>query len=221
MHLVFATKNQGKVKEVRELLAELGATVDTMDAVGTFDIEETGTTFEENAKIKSDTVMQAILQGAAAAAQARKEGLPVAPFYDTEPVFAVLSDDSGLEVDALDKAPGVYSARFMGEETSYEEKNAKILSLLQHTPEPKRTARFVSVISATLADGRHFMTRGTVEGIIGYECKGENGFGYDPIFYMPEKGKYMAEMTMEEKNAISHRGKALRAMKEVLRGLKE
>ena len=124
MHLVFATKNQGKVKEVRELLAELGATVDTMDAVGTFDIEETGTTFEENAKIKSDTVMQAILQGATAAAQARKEGLPVAPFYDTEPVFAVLSDDSGLEVDALDKAPGVYSARFMGEETSYEEKNA-------------------------------------------------------------------------------------------------
>ena len=145
----------------------------------------------------------------------------MAPFYDTEPVFAVLSDDSGLEVDALDKAPGVYSARFMGEETSYEEKNAKILSLLQHTPEPKRTARFVSVISATLADGRHFITRGTVEGIIGYECKGENGFGYDPIFYVPEKGKYMAEMTMEEKNAISHRGKALRAMKEVLRGLKE
>ncbi len=222
MRLVFATGNQGKVKEVQALLADLGAKVDLMSEMGVdMEIVENGTTFEENAKIKSDTVMQVILEEEKKALAEKESGAQVSPFFDGAPVFGVLSDDSGLEVDYLDKAPGVYSARFLGEETPYDVKNDHILHLLEGVPEEKRTARFVSVISLTLADGRHFTTRGTVEGIIGWERKGENGFGYDPIFFLPEKGKSTAELSMEEKNQISHRGKALRAMKEVLKGLME
>lgn len=222
MRLVFATGNQGKVKEVQALLADLGAKVDLMSEMGVdMEIVENGTTFEENAKIKSDTVMQVILEEEKKALAEKESGAQVSPFFDGAPVFGVLSDDSGLEVDYLDKAPGVYSARFLGEETPYDVKNDHILHLLEGVPEEKRTARFVSVISLTLADGRHFTTRGTVEGIIGWERKGENGFGYDPIFFLPEKGKSTAELSMEEKNKISHRGKALRAMKEVLKGLME
>ena len=222
MRLVFATGNQGKVKEVQALLADLGAKVDLMSEMGVdMEIVENGTTFEENAKIKSDTVMQVILEEEKKALAEKEGGAQVSPFFDGAPVFGVLSDDSGLEVDYLDKAPGVYSARFLGEETPYDVKNDHILHLLEGVPEEKRTARFVSVISLTLADGRHFTTRGTVEGIIGWERKGENGFGYDPIFFLPEKGKSTAELSMEEKNQISHRGKALRAMKEVLKGLME
>ena len=129
----------------------------------------------------------------------------------------VLADDSGLEIDYLGGDPGVHSARFMGYDTPYEEKNAKILQMLEGVPEEKRTARFVSVIAAAFPDGRTVTVRGTVEGIIGYEQKGTNGFGYDPIFYIPELGKYSAELSLEEKNKISHRGKALRLMKEKLR----
>ena len=222
MRLVFATGNQGKVKEVQALLADLGAKVDLMSEMGVdMEIVENGTTFEENAKIKSDTVMQVILEEEKKALAEKESGAQVSTFFDGAPVFGVLSDDSGLEVDYLDKAPGVYSARFLGEETPYDVKNDHILHLLEGVPEEKRTARFVSVISLTLADGRHFTTRGTVEGIIGWERKGENGFGYDPIFFLPEKGKSTAELSMEEKNQISHRGKALRAMKEVLKGLME
>ena len=222
MRLVFATGNQGKVKEVQALLADLGAKVDLMSEMGVdMEIVENGTTFEENAKIKSDTVMQVILEEEKKALAEKESGAQVSPFFDGAPVFGVLSDDSGLEVDYLDKAPGVYSARFLGEETPYDVKNDHILHLLEGVPEEKRTARFVCVISLTLADGRHFTTRGTVEGIIGWERKGENGFGYDPIFFLPEKGKSTAELSMEEKNKISHRGKALRAMKEVLKGLME
>ena len=222
MRLVFATGNQGKVKEVQALLADLGAKVDLMSEMGVdMEIVENGTTFEENAKIKSDTVMQVILEEEKKALAEKESGAQVSLFFDGAPVFGVLSDDSGLEVDYLDKAPGVYSARFLGEETPYDVKNDHILHLLEGVPEEKRTARFVSVISLTLADGRHFTTRGTVEGIIGWERKGENGFGYDPIFFLPEKGKSTAELSMEEKNQISHRGKALRAMKEVLKGLME
>ncbi len=222
MRLVFATGNQGKVKEVQALLADLGAQVQLMGDMGVeIDIVESGTTFEENAKIKSDTVMQVILEEEKKAVLQKESGAQVHPFFAGEPVFGVLSDDSGLEVDYLDKAPGVYSARYLGEETPYEVKNDHILHLLEGVPEEKRTARFVSVISLTLADGRHFSTRGTVEGIIGWERKGENGFGYDPIFFLPKLGKSTAELSMEEKNEISHRGKALRAMKEVLKGLME
>ena len=128
-----------------------------------------------------------------------------------------VSDDSGLEIDYMDKAPGIYSARFMGEDTPYPERFKAIFEKLNGVPEEKRTARFVSCIAAAFPDGRRLVSYDTVEGIIGYEAKGENGFGYDPIFYVPEKGKYMAELSSEEKNAISHRGKALRKMKEMLK----
>ena len=155
--------------------------------------EENGTTFEANALIKARAV-------------AAQTDAPV------------LADDSGLEIDYLNGEPGVYSARYMGEDTPYEIKNQKLLDLLEGVPEEKRTARFVCVIAAVLPDGREFTTRGTIEGIIGYESKGEGGFGYDPIFFVPEFGCSTAELTMEQKNLVSHRGKALRAMKEVLEG---
>ena len=158
----------------------------------TSDAEENGTTFEANALIKARAVA------------AQTDAL-------------VLADDSGLEIDYLNGEPGVYSARYMGEDTSYEIKNQKILDLLAGVPEEKRTARFVCVIAAVLPDGREFTTKGTIEGIIGYESRGEGGFGYDPIFFVPEFGCSTAELTMEQKNKISHRGKALRAMKEVLK----
>ena len=129
----------------------------------------------------------------------------------------VLADDSGLEIDYLNGEPGVYSARYMGEDTPYTIKNQKILDLLAGVPEDKRTASFVCVIAAVLPDGREFTTKGTIEGIIGYESRGEGGFGYDPIFFVPEFHCSTAELTMEQKNEVSHRGKALRAMKEVLK----
>ena len=129
----------------------------------------------------------------------------------------VLADDSGLEIDYLNGEPGVYSARYMGEETSYRIKNRNLLERLKGVPEEKRTARFVCVIAAALPDGRVLTARGTIEGIIGYEERGEGGFGYDPIFFLPEYGCSTAELTMEKKNELSHRGKALRAMKEELR----
>ena len=129
----------------------------------------------------------------------------------------VLADDSGLEIDYLNGEPGVYSARYMGEETSYRIKNRNLLERLKGVPEEKRTARFVCVIAAALPDGRVLTARGTIEGIIGYEERGEGGFGYDPIFFLPEYGSSTAVLTMEKKNELSHRGKALRAMKEELR----
>ena len=134
------------------------------------------------------------------------------------PIF-VLADDSGLEIDYLDREPGVHSARYMGEDTSYTIKNANLISRLEGVPEEQRTARFVCAIAAVLPDGRELTTRATVEGRIGYEEKGQGGFGYDPIFYIPELGKTTAELTEDEKNEVSHRGKALRLMKEALRKL--
>ena len=128
----------------------------------------------------------------------------------------VLADDSGLEVDYLDKAPGIYSARFMGEDTSYRIKNKAIIDKLAGVPDEKRTARFVCAIAAAFPDGKTITRRGTIEGIIGYEERGENGFGYDPIFFLPEYGKSTAELSPEEKNTISHRGNALRLIKEVI-----
>lgn len=129
----------------------------------------------------------------------------------------MLADDSGLEVDYLNKEPGVYSARYMGEDTSYHIKNQNIIERLEGVPDDKRTARFVCVIAAALPDGRVLTTRGTIEGIIGYEERGKGGFGYDPIFFLPEYGCSTAELSMEQKNELSHRGKALRAMKEELK----
>ncbi|HCT65351.1 MAG TPA: non-canonical purine NTP pyrophosphatase [Lachnospiraceae bacterium] len=193
MKIIFATKNAGKVKEVKLMLEELDAEVVTMTEAGIdIDVDEDGKTFEENAIKKAKEIMQA-------------SGC------------ITLSDDSGLEIDYLNKQPGVHSARFMGENTSYDIKNQRILEMLHGVPDEKRTARFVSVIAAAFPDGRIVTTTGTIEGMIAHEAKGGNGFGYDPIFYVPQFGINTAEMDIEQKNKISHRGKALRAMKERLK----
>ena len=191
--MIFATGNAGKMKEIRMIMADFGMEILSMKEAGIqADIEENGTTYEENALIKARAV--AALTGS-----------------------LVLADDSGLEVDWLGKEPGVHSARYMGEDTSYNIKNASIISRLEGVPEEKRTARFVCAIAAVFPDGRELTVRAAVEGRIGYEEKGANGFGYDPIFYVPELQKTTAELTEEEKNQISHRGRALRLMKEELK----
>lgn len=190
--IIFATGNEGKMKEVRMILEDLGLPVLSLKDAGiTADVEENGTTFEENAQIKAKAIME--MTGA-----------------------LVLADDSGLEVDALDKEPGIYSARYMGHDTSYHIKNQNIIDRLEGKVGEERSARFVCAIAAAFPDGRVLITRGTMEGQIGYEEKEENGFGYDPIFYLPEYQCYSAELSLEEKNKLSHRGKALRLMKERL-----
>ena len=190
--IIFATGNAGKLREIREIMEGTGVEVLSMKEAGiSVDVVEDGTTFEENALIKAKAI--------AACTDA-----------------VVLADDSGLEVDYLDKAPGVYSARFMGEDTSYDIKNQAIIDKLEGVPKEQRTARFVCVIAAALPDGRMMTTRQTMEGYIGYCAEGENGFGYDPIFMLDEYGCSSAAISREEKNAISHRGKALRAMKDML-----
>ena len=131
----------------------------------------------------------------------------------------ILADDSGLVVDALNGEPGIYSARYLGEDTSYAIKNANIIERLEGVPDEKRTARFVCAIAAVFPDGSEKCSEATYEGIIGYEEKGKNGFGYDPILYLPDRGCYSAELDMDEKNRISHRGKALEAMKLQLKEL--
>ena len=195
--IVFATGNQGKMREIREIMQDLGCEIISMKEAGILaDIEENGTTFEENALIKAKSV----------ASISKELG-----YSDI-----VIADDSGLEIDALNKEPGIYSARYMGEDTPYSEKNANLISRLAGVPDEKRTARFVCAIAAVLPDGRTLTTRATIEGRIGYEEKGSNGFGYDPIFQVPEYGCSTAELTMEQKNRISHRGKARQRMKEEL-----
>ena len=188
--VVFATGNQNKVREVRQILDGLDVEVRTMKEMGiASEPEETGETFEENVMIK-----------AAAIADAVQDAI-------------VLADDSGLEIDYLNGEPGIYSARYLGEDTSYEVKNAKLIERLEGVPKEERTARFVCAIACILPDGSRFTTRGTIEGYIGWEPAGENGFGYDPIFYVDEYGCSTAQMTPEQKNAISHRGNALRALR--------
>lgn len=191
--IIFATGNEGKMKEVRMILADLNCPVLSMKEAGIVaDVDENGTTFAENADIK------------AAAIQKLSEN------------DIVLADDSGLEIDYLNGEPGIYSARYMGEDTSYRIKNNNLIQRLNGVPDEKRTARFVCAISAALPDGRILRSRGTIEGIIGYEEKGENGFGYDPIFYLPEYQCTTAELDPETKNRLSHRGKALEEMKVLL-----
>ena len=191
--LIFATGNEHKMVEIREILGELPVEILSMKDVGIkADIVENGSTFEENALIKAKEVCK--LAGE-----------------------MVLADDSGLEIDYLNGEPGIYSARYMGEDTSYRIKNQNLIDRLEGVPEEKRTARFVCAIAAAFPDGRSFVVRGTIEGIIGYEERGTNGFGYDPILWLPEYGKTSAELTMEEKNRISHRGKALERMKDALK----
>ena len=196
MKIIFATGNEGKLKEVRQILSDFGLPVLSMKEAGvTAEADESGTTFEENARIKAEAVAKAL---------------------SGEDVI-VLADDSGLEVDALNKEPGVWSSRYMGEDTSYEVKNRTIIDRLEGVEPEKRTARFVCVIAAVLPDGRTLTRRATIEGKIGYEARGENGFGYDPIFYLPDFSRTTAELSPAEKNVISHRGKALQAIKEALR----
>ena len=195
--IIFATGNADKMREIRMIMADLGLEILSMKEAGIIvDIVEDGKTFEENAMIKAKAIAEEL--------KARGDQA------------VVLADDSGLEIDYLNKEPGIYSARYMGEDTSYTVKNANLIQRLEGVPDEKRTARFVCAIAAALSDGRSFVTRGTIEGRIGYEEKGENGFGYDPIFYLPEYGMYSAELTPEEKNRISHRGKALQEMKHIL-----
>lgn len=195
MRIIFATGNEGKMREIRMIMGDLGLEILSMKEAGIFaEIEENGSTFEENALLKAN--------GIAALCQ-----------------DIVLADDSGLEIDALHKEPGIYSARYMGEETSYHVKNANLIQRLEGVADEARTARFVCAIAAVLPDGTELTTKAAMEGRIGYEERGENGFGYDPIFYLPDYNKTTAELTAEEKNALSHRGKALRLMKEQLKEL--
>lgn len=191
MDFLIATHNMKKRDELQRILSPLGVHVLTADEAGVdlTDVEETGTTFEENALLK--------------ARSGCKEGK-----------MPCIADDSGLCVDALDGAPGVYSARFAGEHGNDDKNNEKLLSLLSDVPPEKRTARFVSTVACVFPDGRELVVRGECEGKIGYEKRGENGFGYDPLFYVGERT--FAEFTPEEKDAVSHRGNALRALVKVL-----
>ena len=192
--IVFATGNAHKMIEIRQILEDLGMPVISMKEVGVDpEIIEDGTTFEENALIKAREVANLL------------------------PNDIVLADDSGLEVDALNKEPGIYSARYAGENTSYEIKNQLILDRVKDVPEEKRTARFACAVAAVFPDGTEKVVRENMEGRIAYESAGANGFGYDPIFYLPEYKKSTAELSPEEKNALSHRGRALRQMEEELR----
>lgn len=186
------------MREIREILADLSGEIQSMKEAGLSpEIVEDGATFDENALIKARTVHEAAVS---------------AGYTDA----LVLADDSGLEIDALGGAPGVYSARFMGEDTPYEIKNAALIDKLADTPENERTARFRCAIAAVLPDGEELLTDASVDGIIAYGPSGSNGFGYDPILYYPPRGCTLACLTDEEKNAISHRGKALRRMRDIL-----
>ena len=192
MRIVFATGNQNKMREIHEIMDDLGMEIVSMKEAGiSADIVEDGTSFEEKAVIKASAIAR-----------------------QCEDI--VLADDSGLEIDALNKEPGIYSARYMGEDTSYTVKNRNLIERLEGVPKEQRTARFVCAIAAVLPGGKELVTRQTMEGYIGYEPEGENGFGYDPIFFLEEYGCSSAALSREQKNAISHRGKALRAMRDML-----
>ena len=197
--IIFATGTKNKMIEIRMILADLGCKILSQKEAGIqADVVEDGQTFEENALIKATTIADI----------ARKM-----PEYKNA---VVLADDSGLEIDALNKEPGIYSARYMGEDTSYDIKNQALIDRLEGVPDEKRTARFVCAIAAALPDGSTEVVRGTMEGRIGYEITGENGFGYDPIFYLPQFGCSSAELEPEKKNELSHRGEGLRKMRKVL-----
>ncbi len=191
--LIFATGNAHKMIEIREIYKDMGYEILSMKEAGiSVDIVEDGTTFEENALIKARAIAKEV------------DGI-------------VMADDSGLEIDYLNKEPGIYSARYMGEDTSYEIKNANLISRLDGVKKEDRTARFVCAVAAVFPDGSETVVRGTIEGYIGYEPQGENGFGYDPIFYVDQYGCSTAALAPEVKNSISHRGNALRLMKEELK----
>ena len=198
MKIVFATGNAGKVREIKAILADLNIEVLSMKEAGVVaEAEENGATFAENAMIKAKDIAGKVSNA------------------------IVMADDSGLVIDALNGEPGIYSARYLGEDTPYSVKNAHIINRLEGIAVEERTARFVCAIAAVLPDGRELSTEGTIEGYIGYEERGTNGFGYDPIFMLPEYGCTTAQLSEEAKNAISHRGKALEAMKVKLKEVLE
>lgn len=190
--IIFATGNEHKMIEIREILADTGLDIISQKEAGIMiEVEEDGTTFEENAV---------------------KKAVEIAKVTD----HIVLADDSGFEIDYLNKEPGIYSARYAGVDTSYEIKNRMLLDRMDGVADEQRTARFVCAIAAAFPDGTVETVTGTVEGRVAYEPAGANGFGYDPIFYLPEYGCTTAELEPEEKNKLSHRGKALRGMREIL-----
>lgn len=190
--IIFATENAGKIREVEAMFEGMGVSVKTMKEAGIrAEIIEDGSTFMENAVKKAKTIAS----------------------Y-TKAI--VLADDSGLVIDHLNGEPGIYSARYLGEDTPYDIKNAELLSRMEGVEEDKRSARFVCAMAAVMPDGEVLQTEGVMEGIIGYEAAGKNGFGYDPIFYLPEFGMSSAQISPEQKNAVSHRGKALRKMQKLL-----
>ena len=192
MKVIFATGNENKLREIRQITADMDIEIVSMKDAGVYvDVEETGTTFEENAYLKASAI-------------AKKSGLPT------------LADDSGLEIDYLGKEPGIYSSRYMGEDTPYPVKNAELLRRMEDVSDEKRTARFVCAICYVRPDGSSETVKATMEGRVAYEIAGENGFGYDPIFFLPERGCTSAELSPEAKNEISHRGKALRMMRDIL-----
>ena len=200
--IIFATGNAGKMREIREILADMDMEVLSMKEAGVeADIVEDGTTFEENAIIKAQAVAHMLAEHSG----------------ERQNSAIVLADDSGLEIDALNKEPGIYSARYLGEDTPYSVKSANLIERLAGVPDEDRTARFVCAIAAVMPNGETVTTQGVIEGRIGYEEKGNNGFGYDPIFCVPEYGRTTAQLTEDEKNRISHRGKALEAMKDELK----
>lgn len=192
--IIFATGNEHKMEEVRMILADLGMPVCSLkDADIDVDVIEDGSTFEENAMIKAREIAKIVGKDA-----------------------IILADDSGLEIDYLNKEPGIYSARYAGVDTSYDIKNNLLLERLQSVPDAQRTARFVCAIAAVFPDGTEEILRGTFEGIIGHKIVGGNGFGYDPIFFLPDYKCTSAELSPEKKNELSHRGKALRAMRKII-----
>lgn len=199
MKVIAATGNRGKVKEIREILADMDVLTVTMKEAGVFvEAEENGSSFLENALIKA----KAVAEKAAETSEWRDA--------------VVIADDSGLVIDALGGEPGIYSARYLGHDASYREKNADLIHRMDNVPDEKRSARFICAIAAICPGGKVLTAEAAMEGRIGYEERGENGFGYDPIFYLPEYGRTSAELSSEEKNGISHRGKALRMMREKL-----
>ncbi|KMZ53968.1 RdgB/HAM1 family non-canonical purine NTP pyrophosphatase [Dorea sp. D27] len=197
--VIFATGNEHKMVEIRMILEDLGMEILSQREAGiTADIVEDGSTFEENALIKATKIAE------------------LAHEIDAYKEAVVLADDSGLEIDSLNREPGIYSARYMGENTSYDIKNQTLLNRLDGVPDDERIARFVCAIAAVFPDGTSEVVRGTMEGMIGHEIIGENGFGYDPIFFLPRFGMTSAQLSPEKKNELSHRGEGLRKMRSVI-----
>ncbi len=202
--IIFATGNAHKMEEIRMILSDLDMEILSQKEAGiTANVIEDGATFEENAIIKAEGIRKIAAENSE---------------YENS---IVLADDSGLEIDYLNKEPGIYSARYLGEDTSYDIKNNALLDRLEGVPEEKRTARFVCAIAAAFPDGTTKTVRGTMEGRIGYKIAGENGFGYDPIFYLPEYGCTSAELAPEKKNELSHRGEGLRKMRAVIEEMRK